>query len=925
MSPNEIRALSAGEVGTNGNADRKCCYHIELAQPMLNIAFIRQTLRVLRSICFHCSLRLPNPGFIPCSLVCNCGLPQPEFSRAGVQIFVCEGNSETIAPMPRANQRCLFGLEIHNVFEKISKDDCSVLGMTRTRPEWMLTTCMPMPLNAGRSSQRLVSDIIRVNSALRQSMQQKGQTYITRQFEQLLQYHLAVYMDGTLPSLHREDFCAVAAGFAVNAGASGSGGAGGSGAIVDSGAVGAVGAGGAGGAGAGSSGVGVGSIGDSGGGEVSVASVPPAALENLDATDCMQQSEHCQQVSEGVQQRASEGAHQRIHRIVQEKLLRGWRVSSCCRLVVTADPCLGIDLVGVSQSVAMRLTYPERVTPFNKDQLARLVENGPKKYPGATCVRCKDGKDEKIVELVTRCSGSCVAQQRRGGSGKEGAGSAIELRLGWVVERHMQDDDYVVLSNQEQACRKSHSMGHRVKIIRSIDNRYAPNRRLTFSKGVQTQQKTGSLSHVEEQAAKDAKQQQAQQEEMCSTRNCACSCRAQGGTQAVGSLRLNPSVIDMYKSIHCREVQELVMHFPRSILARAEVQQLMVLPRMLLNHVPGGTPLQVCDDVKVSMSLLTQRNMFIGRELMMDLVMAMDYCGGSGSRRRSRSFLPIPAILLPIKSGTRSGGGGSYRPLWTGKQVFSLMCPPVTPMQNKTSYCDPWQQALERGAPSDEIVIVDEGGELLCGSIDRENLGLREGLLHRCVLEGGFNDARIFVERMHAVGNCWLGGHNSFSFGIRDMAIPVAESRGRVQQLLDNGDREARNIIEKGYRGELTTIRGETKSQSIEKFVMTVGLDTRNACKGVVYRSLSQCSSLGVMVNASSGRVSFWTASKLLAAVGQTHIEEKRIPPACCMRNSSCGRTLPHFARNDDGPSARGTAVLAFIRILLFLPALLLT
>jgi DNA-directed RNA polymerase II subunit RPB1 len=371
------------------------------------------------------------------------------------------------------------------------------------------------------------------------------------------------------------------------------------------------------------------------------------------------------------------------------------------------------------------------------------------------------------------------------------------------------------------------------------------------------------------------------------------------------------------------------MHFPRSILARAEVQQLMMVPRMLLGD--GRIPLQVarepfgsytplwtgkqvfslmCDDVKVSMSLLTQRNVFIGRELMMDLVMAMDYCGGSSNSSRrssSRSFLPIPSILLPTRTGARSDVG-SYTPLWTGKQVFSLLCPPVTPMTmtNKTTR-SPRSDLMHRCAPSDEIVIVEEGGELLCGRICGANLGLSEGLLHRCVLECGFNDARIFVERMQAVGNCWLGGHHSFSFGVRDMAIPVAESRMRVQQQLSNSLDEVRLLIKKGRRGELTNIRGKTVSQSCEAIIMSIlDLYTRDRCRAFVCCALPEWSSLRVMMDASSGRVSPSTVCKLLATVGQAHIQESRIPTACCTRNSPNGRALPHFTRDDDGPAARG-------------------
>ncbi len=46
-------------------------------------------------------------------------------------------------------------------------------------------------------------------------------------------------------------------------------------------------------------------------------------------------------------------------------LLMGKRVDFSARTVITADPNLGIEQVGVPQSVALNPTTPERVTSFN--------------------------------------------------------------------------------------------------------------------------------------------------------------------------------------------------------------------------------------------------------------------------------------------------------------------------------------------------------------------------------------------------------------------------------------------------------------------------------------------------------------------------------------------------------------------------------
>ena len=46
----------------------------------------------------------------------------------------------------------------------------------------------------------------------------------------------------------------------------------------------------------------------------------------------------------------------------------GKRVDFSARAVITPDPNLDIDQVGTPRTIAMNLTYPEIVTPFNIDR-----------------------------------------------------------------------------------------------------------------------------------------------------------------------------------------------------------------------------------------------------------------------------------------------------------------------------------------------------------------------------------------------------------------------------------------------------------------------------------------------------------------------------------------------------------------------------
>ena len=64
--------------------------------------------------------------------------------------------------------------------------------------------------------------------------------------------------------------------------------------------------------------------------------------------------------------------------------LMGKRVDFSARTVITPDPNLRIDQVGVPRSIAQNMTFPEIVTPFNIDKMQELVRRGNSQYPGAS-------------------------------------------------------------------------------------------------------------------------------------------------------------------------------------------------------------------------------------------------------------------------------------------------------------------------------------------------------------------------------------------------------------------------------------------------------------------------------------------------------------------------------------------------------------
>jgi len=125
--------------------------------------------------------------------------------------------------------------------------------------------------------------------------------------------------------------------------------------------------------------------------------------------------------------------------------LSGKRVDFSARTVISPDPNLRIDQLGVPQQVAKTMTYPDRVSRYNIEALRKLVANGPNVHPGANYVRDSNGVVRSLLY----------------GNRKE---AAAKLAIGDTVERHIIDGD-VVLFNRQPSLHKLSIMSHRAKVM----------------------------------------------------------------------------------------------------------------------------------------------------------------------------------------------------------------------------------------------------------------------------------------------------------------------------------------------------------------------------------------------------------------------------------------------------------------------------
>lgn len=123
--------------------------------------------------------------------------------------------------------------------------------------------------------------------------------------------------------------------------------------------------------------------------------------------------------------------------------IQGKRVEFSARSVITPDPNLSIGELGVPMKIAMNLTFPDKVTPYNRDILYRYVQNGGDVYPGAKTIVRADGRMISLKHVNTK---------------------ELVLYNGDTVNRHIMDGD-IILFNRQPTLHRMSMMGHRARVL----------------------------------------------------------------------------------------------------------------------------------------------------------------------------------------------------------------------------------------------------------------------------------------------------------------------------------------------------------------------------------------------------------------------------------------------------------------------------
>ncbi len=126
--------------------------------------------------------------------------------------------------------------------------------------------------------------------------------------------------------------------------------------------------------------------------------------------------------------------------------LSGKRVDFSARSVISPNPYISINEVGVPIEIAKILTIPTNVNDWNIEEMKQMVLNGPNHHPGANYII---RNDRRRIDLRYVKNRKMIAEM---------------LAPGFTVERHLNNGD-LVLFNRQPSLHRMSIMAHEVKIM----------------------------------------------------------------------------------------------------------------------------------------------------------------------------------------------------------------------------------------------------------------------------------------------------------------------------------------------------------------------------------------------------------------------------------------------------------------------------
>ena len=594
--------------------------------------------------------------------------------------------------------------------------------------------------------------------------------------------------------------------------------------------------------------------------------------------------------------------------------LSGKRVNFCARTVISPDPNLGINEVGVPVRTAKELTVPIRATSRNREQLRRMILRGPDVHPGVNYIIRGDTFRVRITDRTKYIWAGfrCLNPDCHGGSDEEPYDGyrpdlntvlpAPNFLPGLELMKQMRRNEFGDLEDVwsvdlETTICNLRGEDENGRPLEEEDPRAIVHNRWVWEKNNPDEFFPEHLEvycpHCGSPAVEDEHGNVYRTEVEDRLSNYDRDGNPRPGviverhlidgdvaifnrqpslhrmSMLVHEVRVMPGKTFRFNLADCTpynadfDGDEMNLHVIQSEEARAEAKILMRVQEHIITPRYGGAVIGGIHDHISGAYLLTHGERVIPKELAMEVLGSVGWDGD-----------------MPDEVTSKDGIVG-YR----GADLLSL----IVPAGFKLNYTS---------RSGDEVNVTSKG--LVSGTIDKRGIGAEDGrLLDAVVQTHGTDKGAEFLNRMTkmTIAICTSLG---FTTGIDDEDLPLAAIKEISDINVRASDEVDAELAKFGKNGRgYETRPGRTPIETLEENILQI-LDSAKAESGNVAKSYLGEDNSAVIMATSGARGSMDNLAMMAGSIGQPKVRGKRL------ERGYQDRVLSHFPRGVKGAEEKG-------------------
>ncbi len=317
---------------------------------------------------------------------------------------------------------------------------------------------------------------------------------------------------------------------------------------------------------------------------------------------------------------------------------------------------------------------------------------------------------------------------------------------------------------------------------------------------------------------------------------------------------------------------EMNLHMPQDEESEAELKGLAAVPYQIVSPANNSSIIGIFQDSMLGAYRFTRPDIKFNQLEAMNLLM---------------SFNKINTDILKEKR------------IISNFDILTQIMPPLTIKYGNKYFADSGEDFKK----SNHVIEI-VGGKYERGQMEKGVLGGSNGLLQRICNYFGNMASANFVDDLQNIITEYMKT-SAFSVGISDL-IADKYTNEKIANTITKKKQEVKNLIDQTHLGIFENKTGKTNEEEFETQVTSVLNNATSEAGKIGRKSLDKGNRFVIMVNAGS-KGSDINISQMISCLGQQTVDGKRIPYG--FEN----RTLPHYTKYDDSPTARGFVESSFI------------